>query len=91
MEVEHGFIVGAILGVAAGFGLGWGFGRLSLRDELRRECAEKPMTGRQARLLVSLRHKAGLMPLNPGPLTIDEASAEIDRLLIETKFPVRRS
>ena len=57
MEVEHGFIVGAILGVLGGFGLGWGFGRLSLRDELRRECAD----------------------------------AEIDRLIIETKFPVRRS
>ena len=91
MDVEHGFILGAILGVAAGFGLGWGLGRVNLRDQWKQECAEKPMIGRQARFLVSLRDKAGLRPLNSGPLTIDEASAEIDRLIIETKFPVRRS
>ena len=27
MDVEHGFILGSILGVAAGIGLGWGFGK----------------------------------------------------------------
>jgi len=90
MDVEHGFILGAILGTMVGFGLGWGFGRINLREQWKQERAEKPMTIRQARYLVRLRDKAGLRPVEPGPLTIDEATAEIDRLIIENKASARR-